>query len=100
MPTYEYKCDDCGHVFDEFQGINDNPLTNCTKCNGSVHRVINGGAGLIFKGTGFYITDYKNAKPAGGNGKTKFDPTDSAKSADSKTETKSPEKTDKPASDE
>lgn len=71
MPTYEYACDSCGHRFDEFQSITEDPLEICPVCNEKVHRVINGGAGLIFKGTGFYITDYKksNVSPTGGNGK-------------------------------
>ncbi|MFC1554659.1 FmdB family zinc ribbon protein [candidate division KSB1 bacterium] len=70
MPTYEYKCDSCGHDFEEFQGIKENPIETCPVCNEKVHRVINGGAGLIFKGTGFYITDYKNSNSSfGRNGK-------------------------------
>jgi len=69
MPTYEYACDNCGHRFEEFQGINDAPIEICPVCNAKVHRVINGGAGLIFKGSGFYITDYKHAHSSGGNGK-------------------------------
>ena len=62
MPTYQYLCKDCGHEFEEFQSIVDDPLTVCPKCGGEVHRVISGGAGLIFKGSGFYITDYRNKK--------------------------------------
>ncbi len=60
MPTYEYKCSDCGHEFEEFQAISDPPITICPSCNGKTERVISGGAGLIFKGSGFYITDYRN----------------------------------------
>jgi putative FmdB family regulatory protein len=62
MPTYQYLCKDCGHTFEEFQSITDDPLTVCPKCGGEVHRVISGGAGLIFKGSGFYITDYRSQK--------------------------------------
>jgi putative FmdB family regulatory protein len=60
MPTYEYRCKKCGHRFEEFQTITAAPLTECPACHQkSLTRVIQGGAGLIFKGEGFYITDYK-----------------------------------------
>lgn len=60
MPTYEYACPKCGHEFEQFQSMRDEPLTKCPKCKKSgVKRLVGGGAGLIFKGTGFYITDYK-----------------------------------------
>ena len=63
MPTYEYACPKCQHSFEAFQSMNDAPLTKCPKCGKrGVKRLIGGGAGLIFKGTGFYITDYKNKK--------------------------------------
>lgn len=63
MPTYEYLCPKCGHAFEQFQSMNDAPLKKCPKCKKTgVKRLIGGGAGLIFKGTGFYITDYKNKK--------------------------------------
>lgn len=60
MPTYEYVCEECDHVFEEFQSMTDDPLTECPKCGGPVRRVIHGGAGLVFKGSGFYITDSRN----------------------------------------
>ncbi len=60
MPTYDYLCGDCGHRFDEFQGIKEEPLKKCPKCGKpSLRRQFGTGAGLIFKGSGFYITDYK-----------------------------------------
>jgi putative FmdB family regulatory protein len=63
MPTYEYLCPKCGFAFEQFQSMNDAPLKKCPKCKkAGVKRLIGGGAGLIFKGTGFYITDYKNKK--------------------------------------
>ena len=62
MPTYEYYCTSCGFEFEEFQSIASEPLSICPKCNEEVKRKISGGTGLIFKGTGFYITDYKNKK--------------------------------------
>lgn len=62
MPTYEYECQKCGMVFEEFQSITADPLTKCTKkgCRGKIKRLIGSGAGLIFKGSGFYITDYRS----------------------------------------
>jgi len=68
MPTYEYVCDKCGHRFEKFQPISARPLSVCPEelCiqkrwgKGKVSRVISGGAGLIFKGSGFYITDYRS----------------------------------------
>jgi putative FmdB family regulatory protein len=64
MPTYEYYCTECKFEFEEFQSIASEPLQKCPKCNGEVQRKISGGTGLIFKGSGFYITDYKNKKPS------------------------------------
>ncbi len=61
MPTYEYECLDCKHTFEEFQKITDEPLKQCPKCGGKIRRLISGGAGLIFKGSGFYVTDYKRS---------------------------------------
>lgn len=59
MPTYDYKCLDCGYIFEEFQNMTDEPLTECPKCKGKLKRLIGSGAGPIFKGSGFYHTDYK-----------------------------------------
>jgi putative FmdB family regulatory protein len=59
MPTYPYRCRTCDHEFEEFQSMSDEPLTVCPECGGEIHRIISGGAGLIFKGSGFYITDYR-----------------------------------------
>jgi putative FmdB family regulatory protein len=70
MPTYEYACSSCGERFKVFQSISDSPLTTCTQCGGSVQRLIGGGAGLIFKGSGFYITDYKSKTGSDGDKKT------------------------------
>jgi putative FmdB family regulatory protein len=78
MPTYEYACSKCGHHFDKFQPMRDEPLKKCPKCGrAALKRLVGGGAGLIFKGSGFYITDYRN-KPAGkaegGEGKAEAAP--------------------------
>ncbi|MFA5405710.1 MAG: zinc ribbon domain-containing protein [Ignavibacteria bacterium] len=61
MPTYEYKCDNCNHEFEVMQSIKDEPLKKCPNCGKSkLKKLISGGAGVIFKGSGFYQTDYKN----------------------------------------
>ncbi|MGA2052177.1 MAG: zinc ribbon domain-containing protein [Opitutales bacterium] len=60
MPTYEYACKFCGHEFETFQSIKDAPLRKCPACKkAGLRRLISGGAGLIFKGSGFYETDYR-----------------------------------------
>jgi putative FmdB family regulatory protein len=61
MPTYEYECGACGHRFEERQAITARPVTTCPICKKrKVKRLISGGAGFIFKGSGFYITDYRS----------------------------------------
>jgi len=63
MPTYDYQCNQCGHNFEYFQSMSENPIKECPECNGAVRRLVGGGTGLIFKGSGFYLTDYvKNKK--------------------------------------
>jgi putative FmdB family regulatory protein len=59
MPTYEYECQKCGHHYELYQSIKDGPKRTCPKCRGRVKRLLGTGAGLIFKGSGFYITDYR-----------------------------------------
>jgi putative FmdB family regulatory protein len=59
MPTYEYECTDCGYRFEAFQKITDVPLDKCPKCQRKVKRLIGSGSGIIFKGSGFYATDYR-----------------------------------------
>jgi putative FmdB family regulatory protein len=61
MPTYEYQCKSCGHTFEAFQSMKDDALTECPQCGKDIRRLINGGAGIIFKGSGFYVTDKKNS---------------------------------------
>ncbi len=60
MPTYEYECRKCGHAFERFQRISEKPVKQCPKCRGGVRRLLGTGAGLLFKGSGFYITDYRS----------------------------------------
>ena len=59
MPTYEYECQKCQHRFELFQAITDKPKRSCPKCRGRVKRLLGTGAGIIFKGSGFYSTDYR-----------------------------------------
>lgn len=67
MPTYEYECDACGHAFEQLQRMTDPAIRKCPKCGKlKVRRLISGGAGVIFKGSGFYETDYKRARTSGG----------------------------------
>lgn len=61
MPTYDYKCLECSHTFEVFQSMKERPLEKCPKCGGKIKRLIGPGAGPIFKGKGFYQTDYKNS---------------------------------------
>jgi putative FmdB family regulatory protein len=80
MPTYEYECMECKMRFDVFQAITDDPIEKCMKCNGKVRKIF-GKAGIIFKGSGFYTTDYKNKSNGSGesqpSGKTETPPSDS-----------------------
>lgn len=62
MPTYDYVCDACGHAFEEWQSFADDPLTTCTKCKKKkLRRLIGNGAAIVFKGSGFYETDYNRS---------------------------------------
>ena len=61
MPTYDYRCESCGDEFEKFSPrISDESTTECPNCGGTAERLISGGAGLLFKGSGFYITDYRS----------------------------------------
>lgn len=60
MPTYEYRCRECGRDFEVFQRMSDEPVAPCPECGHAARRLISGGAGLLFKGEGFYITDHRS----------------------------------------
>lgn len=60
MPNYEYECKKCGHRFEVFQKMTDPKLKKCPECGGRVERLIGPGAGIVFKGSGFYQTDYRS----------------------------------------
>jgi putative FmdB family regulatory protein len=59
MPTYEYRCPGCGTEFEKFQKMSDPPVAECPSCGSNAERRLSGGAGLLFKGSGFYVTDYR-----------------------------------------
>ena len=98
MPTYEYRCTACEHGFEKFQRMSDEPVAECPECGARAERRISGGAGLLFKGDGFYITDYRSesykkaasSESGGGSGE--------GKSTNSKAESKPSES--KPAPSE
>lgn len=86
MPTYEYQCGECGHRFEVFQRIVDPPERDCPKCGkkNCVEQLISGGSGIIFRGSGFYETDYKRARQkdsSSGEGPGKSDSSNSSPDA-------------------
>ncbi len=86
MPTYEYKCDACGAEFERFQPITAQPIKRCPECGkAKVRRLIGTGAGVIFKGSGFYITDYRDKSYTD---KAKAESGGGGSSTDGKSETK------------
>lgn len=89
MPTYQYKCNNCSHEFEEFQSMKDSPLVTCPNCKQDhLQRIIGTGGGMIFKGSGFYLTDYKGGK----NSKKETPP-------EKKTETKPADSGSKPSTE-
>ena len=101
MPTYEYKCENCGHQFEQFQTITSKPLRVCPKCGeNKLNRLIGAGAGIIFKGSGFYQTDYRNDSYRKAAASDKKTPTKTTEKKESKaTETASTEKPTAPKTD-
>ncbi len=104
MPTYVYRCNDCGHEFEEYQSMIDKPLDTCPVCKGKVERIISGGAGFLFRGSGFYITDHRSdsykkaaaADTSGGSSSTSSSTSSSGSSSTSKSSsTSSPKSSDK-----
>ncbi len=73
MPTYEYECQKCHHQFELFKSIKDESAKRCPKCKGKTKRLIGTGAGIIFKGSGFYMTDYRSKNYVDGAKKDKPD---------------------------
>ena len=92
MPTYEYRCPECGTDFEKFQKMSDEPVAECPNCGAKAQRRLSAGAGLLFKGSGFYITDYrgegyKKAASADKGGGSSSSPSE-AKSESKSTESK------------
>ena len=91
MPTYEYICDKCGYEFERFQSITARPIRKCPKCGkAGAKRLIGTGSGIIFKGNGFYQTDYRSENYKKAEKKEK--PETKTQSAESKTDTKTQNK--------
>jgi putative FmdB family regulatory protein len=89
MPTYDYECTACGHRFDELQSFSAPPLTKCPKCKkNKLVRLFGGGGAIIFKGSGFYETDYRRAGEKANNGEAAESPKTEPK-AETKAETTS-----------
>ena len=101
MPLYEYRCDNCGELFEVMQKFSDEPLTTHEKCGGNVHRMLSAPA-LQFKGSGWYVTDYarSSAAPNGGSKSEKSEKTEKSGSETASPSTESVKSSDaaKPAS--
>lgn len=96
MPTYDYECDACGHQLEVFQGINDEVLTKCPECKKKkLKRLFGSGAAIVFKGSGFYQTDYRSEgykKAAAADSKSKSNSSEKSKTGDKKKASGSNEK--------
>lgn len=104
MPTYDYVCKECGYVFEEFQPMSADPLLNCPQCGkDSLKRKMGTGAGMIFKGNGFYLTDYKKGNASsssessrhGGSSSPKTEPSITSKEVTKTSSTSSESSTSK-----
>ena len=89
MPTYDYRCGECGHEFEEFQSMSSESLKKCPKCGkDALKRAMGSGAGMIFKGGGFYQTDYKKGENKAKASEAKKDKVKETKKAEGTTESK------------
>jgi len=84
MPTYEYECTKCGHVFERFQSMTEESVKRCPKCRCKVRRLFGSGAGIIFKGSGFYQTDYRSKNYRDGESKANTATSSTTSTSDSK----------------
>jgi len=103
MPTYEYRCPQCGTDFEKFQKMSDPPVAPCPSCGAEAERRMSAGAGLVFKGSGFYITDYrgdsyKKAAQADSGGSSASSPSEAGGKSEPKADsTPAPKPESKPA---
>ena len=90
VPTYDYECTRCEHAFEAFHSMSADPISVCPECGGKVRRLIGSGAGILFKGSGFYQTDYRSAEysKAASTDKPEKAPTKKDEKSASKNETK------------
>ena len=95
MPTYEYECKICGHTFEMFQSMSAKPVRRCPKCGKVVRRLMGAGGGIIFKGSGFYETDYKRKTSIDSSKKIAGDNQSSSNSKDKSSSSNSPKKSEK-----
>ncbi len=98
MPTYDYVCEKCGDHFEHFQKMSSEPLSVCEKCGGHLKRLIGSGVGIIFKGSGFYCTDYRSKSGGSGAQQSDAKPAESKSASEAKTEAKPAPKTEAVAS--
>lgn len=92
MPTYDYECASCGHNFEAFQAMSDKPLVSCPECKKrSLKRLIGGGMGIIFKGSGFYVTDSRSSGKKASKSGSDAGSDSSPKTESTKTETSTAE---------
>ncbi|MFA6438154.1 MAG: zinc ribbon domain-containing protein [Bacteriovoracaceae bacterium] len=93
MPTYDYKCSECEHLFETMHSMKDDPLTKCPECGKeTLVRLIGSGSGMIFKGSGFYLTDYKNTSSGSASASSSAKPKTESKPAADSTSSDSPQK--------
>ena len=99
MPTYTYQCDSCGHGFEAVQRFADDPLTECPQCGASIRRVIQP-VGVVFKGSGWYITDSRPKSSSEGGDGARDAPSKAADKADAPVKAEKAEKSSAPAKTE
>lgn len=100
MPTYDYRCDACGHEFEKFQKMSEGPSRKCPECGAyRLKRLLGTGSGIIFRGSGFYETDYKRKSGSNGKAGTSSSSSSSSSASGSSESTAKPEKKESPKSE-